>query len=374
MHIYIGGAGGFGKYIAKQLLQNNIHIEAFVDNHVLDDVLGITVIKPSDMVKENDSICIVAIHDVFARQSFVIDVLSTGYKSVYIADSNVFFAELSIIDDEGEIEKGFLTHYSDIKPIFPYIEYHLADTCNLKCRRCGHCANIATDPGFPDIDVFKENLVNLKIIFSNIGRFRLMGGEPLLNRNYPAFVEAVAEVFPKANLFIVTNGLLLTEQKDEDIYRVRDKAVFQISQYPPTRKRMNEIISWANKMQVTIQVSQPVVSFFAGISRKRDKKNIDHVFNSCISKECHFMRDTFLMPCAFPWIVEEYGGFLEIDATKNMFLKNIVDIGNLELDGWEILQKYNYKNDYCIFCAGEYKMHEWRNGLESVSAADWYVD
>ena len=371
MHIYIGGAGGFGKYIAKQLLQKKLHIDAFVDNNVLDDVLGITVIKPSEMVKENDSICIVAINNVFDRQNFVIDVISTGYKSVYIADSNVFFAELSIIDDKGEIEKGFLSHYSDIKPIFPYIEYHLADTCNLNCRRCGHCANIATDPKFPDIDLFKENLINLKNLFSNIDILRLMGGEPLINKNYPAFVEAAAEVFPKTNLYIVTNGLLLIKQKNEDIYRVRDKAIFQISQYPPTRKCMNEIISWANKMQVTVQVSPPVTFFYAVLSRNRDK-DLKKVFNNCISKACYFMRDNYLLPCPFPWIAKEYSDYLELPDTSEMLINNVVNLKNTTLDGWEILKKFYFNNDYCTFCSDNYMVHEWECG--AGGAQDWFAE
>ena len=62
-----------------------------------------------------------------------------------------------------------------------YVEYQVADECNLKCKGCLHFSNLVSAPVHPILGEFERSLIHLKGKFSNIATFRLMGGEPLLN-------------------------------------------------------------------------------------------------------------------------------------------------------------------------------------------------
>ena len=50
-----------------------------------------------------------------------------------------------------------------------------------------------------------------------LNTIRLMGGEPLLNPNFPDYFVETRKLFPKSEIVLVSNGTLLRNVKDEDI-------------------------------------------------------------------------------------------------------------------------------------------------------------
>ena len=89
-----------------------------------------------------------------------------------------------------------------------YLETHLVDHCNLKCKGCGHFSSLS-EKRYTDVDIFKRDLMRLSGLFDNISRIRLMGGEPLLHPDVLGFVKSSRLAFPNADIWVVTNGLLL---------------------------------------------------------------------------------------------------------------------------------------------------------------------
>lgn len=88
------------------------------------------------------------------------------------------------------------------------IEIHLADHCNLNCKACNHYSPIAPI-SFPDMILLKNSLKNLSKIKSSIGSIRLLGGEPLLNKDITKIIKLVRSYFPSLKLEVFTNGILL---------------------------------------------------------------------------------------------------------------------------------------------------------------------
>ena len=93
-------------------------------------------------------------------------------------------------------------------------EYHLTEHCNLKCAGCLHFSNIAEEE-FADIDVFIRDINRLKeILGSGLTAIRLCGGEPLLHPAIEDFIEGARKLLPKAQVTLVTNGVLLMSMPD----------------------------------------------------------------------------------------------------------------------------------------------------------------
>ena len=105
--------------------------------------------------------------------------------------------------------------------VLEYLEYHVAHHCNLNCRGCGHLSNLVEEESFGDFNQFKRDLTRLSELFENVKVIRLMGGEPLLNPDCISFVETARDVFPKARISIVTNGLLLPSMSCEFYRQVK---------------------------------------------------------------------------------------------------------------------------------------------------------
>lgn len=110
-----------------------------------------------------------------------------------------------------------------------YIEYFLADHCNLRCAQCSHYSPYMK-PWTPALEDFRRDLSALSEVME-VGRFRFLGGEPLLNRELPAFLAAVRESGFARQVGICTNGLLL-HKTSEEVLRSLDW--LDVSVYPGT--------------------------------------------------------------------------------------------------------------------------------------------
>ncbi len=89
----------------------------------------------------------------------------------------------------------------------PVLEVVVAEQCNLSCRGCSHLSPIAgrwfADPA--------ELLVDLKRLARAFSCHvvKLLGGEPLLHPDLAAVASSVRQAMPRAEVHLVTNGLLL---------------------------------------------------------------------------------------------------------------------------------------------------------------------
>ena len=62
--------------------------------------------------------------------------------------------------------------------MIPYVETHIVDHCNLKCKGCSHFSGLA-DPYFKSLDEFETEVRRLADF--GVAMFRILGGEPLLH-------------------------------------------------------------------------------------------------------------------------------------------------------------------------------------------------
>jgi molybdenum cofactor biosynthesis enzyme MoaA len=76
----------------------------------------------------------------------------------------------------------------EARPSLRYVEYHLVEHCNLDCTGCGHFSPFAQEQ-FADPRSFEKDPAQLARLFGNIGKIRLMGGEPLLHPEPGAFLQ-----------------------------------------------------------------------------------------------------------------------------------------------------------------------------------------
>ncbi len=121
------------------------------------------------------------------------------------------------------------------RPVLDYVEIHLADQCNLNCAGCLHYAPFA-EKRFADLETVRRDFVRLRALFSNVRHIRLMGGEPLLNRDVASFARVAREAFPKSKIRVVTNGILL--EKFDGLAELASLGVgIDWTKYPPVAEK-----------------------------------------------------------------------------------------------------------------------------------------
>jgi uncharacterized radical SAM superfamily Fe-S cluster-containing enzyme len=123
-------------------------------------------------------------------------------------------------------------------------EVRLTDHCNLNCAGCCHFSPIAHEK-FLDLEIFERDCKRLyELTHGWIEKVHLMGGEPLLHPKCNEIIETAVRYFGKGVVEIITNGILLPNQKEE-FYETcrRNKVTLIVTKYPIRRndERIKEL-------------------------------------------------------------------------------------------------------------------------------------
>lgn len=265
----------------------------------------------------------------------------------------LFGVSLRFLREKTEFIRDFSEEIFPIcydKPRLDYFEYHVAWQCNLRCKGCGHKSNIYHGNRMGDYDKYKKDICRLKELFWGVKRIRLMGGEPLLNDKLSDFILETRKIFPDSDIRIVTNGLLIPDIKG-DLYETMRKtgAEFDISQYPPTKEKKEEIEIKCINERVGASFSPVVESFFSNVDVEGNQDVIKS-YNKCKnsmygSSGCHFLLDGCISMCGVPILHRENGDDYALDTKED-----IIDIYDSKITGDRILELFSQPIISCKYC------------------------
>lgn len=112
-------------------------------------------------------------------------------------------------------------------------EFSLAAHCNLNCAGCSHFSPLAQEE-FPDFEESKRSFEHLSSLFDGECEYiHLLGGEPLLNPRCADYLRLARSCFPKGEIYLVTNGLLLPKMPDSFYESCREnRIIISVTPYP----------------------------------------------------------------------------------------------------------------------------------------------
>ncbi len=381
MKIAIYGAGNCGEYIIREIKEakkSNIEAMLFIDNNPIykdKDKYGIPIVDLEGFIKcycKTVEAVLIAVSDELVAQELAVSLLNKDYKNIYLIPEALWTGKLPVLNSNGGLAV-YIKHISDMKPVLPYVEYHVSDFCNLKCRRCGHFSNLVTEKKFPDIIEFENTLKGLQQKFRNVKSFRLMGGEPFVNPDLGLFIYKVREFFPYADIRVVSNGLIIPQAGQETVEAIRKCGVIiDISQYPPTRDMIEKILqfSWDNNLK--IQIEEKITRFFISMGANISE-NYEEIYSKCMSRKCHFLRGENLYACPGVILLFENKEFLEIDVNKNDVIYNSFNLISGNEDGWDIMKAFLSPFTFCKHCT-DMEWHNWEPSKGKVDRKDWIIN
>lgn len=274
------------------------------------------------------------------------------------------------ITSKGNIVFDNIQCFSEEEVDLLYLETHVADTCNLKCRGCMHFSNVATESNFPDINVFERDFRRMKELFHNICIIRLMGGEPLLNPELGRYIELVRQIFSTSEIRIVTNGLLIPYQKKELWKTVRENHVsIDVSPYPPTIEKIDEIKKILDNEGIPYGTISPVLQKFRKSLTLYPVNNPQKAVNICGSSHCRFLRNGKIAKCPLPLLISDFNEKCKCKIESNDYY-NIYE----EKTGAELKKKLDSFADMCRYCPEEEAFIDWSRTFNDASIEDWIVD
>lgn len=336
---------------ARKIIESNGHsVIAFADNDIAKQhfkLNGLDILSFEGMVE----LCAKESGGIVIPIRAVDEILEDIFEMKVDQNIKVFIAKTSFFKrDVGCDSMNFDDYFCEIehwKHRLDYLETHMADHCNLKCKGCGHLSDIAK-PAFPDYERFKESLLRLKRLFCGISTIRLMGGEPLLNRELPKFIQCTREIFPDANIRVVSNGLLIPRVEESLFKCMRENDVgFDISLYPPTAKVKTNIEMICLNYDIDVSFS-PLIEKFISFKMFDQPHDSQKSYEKCISKRCHFLMDGKLALCGMPILRERKESY-----------NDVINLFDDELDPDEIYKKMKSPCGMCAYCNTDYEYNDW---------------
>jgi len=379
MKIIIYGAGNCGRYVYNKVIDNtHIDMPFWIDNSLKggQEIFGKPVISETDFKKlsnEKDVVIIIAIMDDNIRQKICLSLNNSGYSEIYLLDQHCLMADLPLINENGEF-RPWVRRFDTIKPVLPYLEFQVADRCNLNCTSCAHFSNIYKEDGFPEPQLFRSALEILSNRLSNIGKIRLMGGEPLLNEQLPEFIEIARDVFPQSDIRVVTNGIQLFNISDrlKDVMQ-RTVTIFDITQYPVIQNRLADIMEYLSSLRIGYQLSPMTDQFWIRTTTGNSLPEKAFLGNAC-SSVCTFLRKGRLFVCPqIPLLYENRGLFdFHIDEDEYLSASLLLSENMLE-NGWDILKCLLVPKKFCRFCSYDFEWVDWSCGTTDFNKNNYLI-
>ena len=227
------------------------------------------------------------------------------------------------------------------------VEFHIVDHCNLNCAYCDHFTPLA-DKNFCKIDDIIEDFQKLKKIFDNIGKIYIVGGEPLLHPNLLDILEPLRNIYPKSEIVIITNGILLDKQ-DENFFNTLKKYNIALSMTHYPLKIDYE--GWIEKLS-----KMGIKTYYFSLNRdKMKKQNLDLngkndkkiAFQKCWEKKCHFVRDGKLYVCTPAPNIHFLNKYFNLDFKLGK--NDYIDLNKVKSASY-INALFKKPIDFCRYC------------------------
>lgn len=329
LHIAIYGDSKWS-LLMKSLLENEysnividnggegLKVDCFVDFQATS-AETISIVDFAKRYQSGELAAIIIPKEYYIHQnSVVLALLKAG------VDIDCIYSGLRLNDKIRENEQAIVELITPIlsDPYLPYLEFHVADHCNLNCKYCTHYSPLVKEPVFTDFDGFERGIRQLKKYIYDIGIVRILGGEPLLNPELPKFIRLVRELYPAAIIDVVTNGLLVEKIGNELIDTMKECiAFFHISLYKPIENCISDIKRFLYEKGIAYTVSPSNDLFFK--TQTLERQDDEDFFYSCFQATCTCIQDGKLAPCYAPFTTkyfnEAFGKDIPVDEGVDLF-------------------------------------------------------
>lgn len=285
-----------------------------------------------------------------------------------VADSDICIPSVARLAEkhlltEREISSGSLqpSNWHQIR----YLEFHITDSCNLNCSGCIHFSSLVEPGRVVPLAQVRHDLVRLRQIVDHIEVIRILGGEPFLNPEWQAYVEAVRECYPHSDLHIATNGLLVKRLTNADCDFLREHGVnLAITNYRPLWGKESVLAGKLREMGIRFGISAPATDFRSCL---QEHGTIDAEFNraSC-GAYCFNMHYGRMAPCPIMMYVGDFNKYFGGNYPEDV----PIDLDE-DMDFESFMRRMHQPMKLCAYC-NQNKKFSWSKFAGDKS--DWLAD
>ncbi len=195
----------------------------------------------------------------------------------------------------------------------PTMDFNITSRCTLKCQDCGSLMPLYTKEQHFDetLEGFKVRLDALLENVNHIFQFKIIGGEPLLNKDFARILDYACSKSQILSVEITTNGTICpTDEVLESLKRNKARISIFISNYTLHNKtkyeQVLEILSQNSIPHRTIRDASDFRWIQRGdiFARNRDKAGLKETFWNCWQKNCVSYFEGYFLVCTRAYYVQ----------------------------------------------------------------------
>ncbi len=297
--------------IVNSCKEKNIKIAAICDTEKR---------KTSEKFKDLEVIHTPTLKDRFPKARFIIasqhiidvedQLLSYGYDEFYSALELLEKYEISkhkhsVSDSYMEkrlaiYKKSHEVYFDENKTYMRSLDIMITTKCSLKCQSCSNLMQYYTDAKHSEKDNILKSIEILHKNVDDISEYRLIGGEPMMNRDWANITYEISEKHPDNEIFIYTNGTIPPQDTQLEKFQGR-KINFVITEYGKLSRNLEKLHEKLNKFGITY-VSTPAENWLDCSDLKkhnRKPRENQEVFKQCCVKYIYTLLDGKLYRCPF---------------------------------------------------------------------------
>lgn len=228
------------------------------------------------------------------------------------------------------------------------ISYH----CNLTCKGCSHCSPLFKEQFF-EID---KELKYLKIISQcvDIDIVKLIGGEPLLNKNIDHIINVLKQQKIAKKIFVATNGLFLPKMSDffwENIDGL-EISIYNQSMENYIVEMVKNKFNFKNKVAYIYCYDKFRYPFVK--NKITDKNLVSHIYRNCLFSndwQCFNYHDGYFFKCPQSWVLSYLFKNFSYDSVGVKVEDN--KIFKKKLINYILSEEPLISCSYCLGCVGK---------------------
>ena len=312
--------------------------------------------------------------DAFIMPSLEEDANNRMYR--YLAVNNVSECDIlygqELLFHKRELnQEGLITQYVN-RDELDTIEIHVADHCNMNCKNCSMFCGLVKTPRYSNLEQTRNSLYILKGIFKHIKRIRVIGGEPLLNKELDKYLYMIRDIYPYSDIRVITNGILVVEMNDNLITAFKEtSSKLVVTSYLPLVKKLDRINDFLKQKGVNYEISEMITDFqkIYDYSGRQDK---ELSFNACHWKgACATLYENQIAPCFVPFVIK----YLAENFDLNISPSGIMELNADNVNKDKIRKLFNTPFDMCKYCAPRGITSKWeicdKNSVNNI--LDWSI-
>jgi len=245
------------------------------------------------------------------------------------------------------------------------LNLYITGKCNLNCKGCSAFAPIA-DNYILDTVSFESDCKRLaELGAKKIPQIQLFGGEPLLHSKLIDIIIISRSYFSQAKLRIITNGILLLEQKD-DFWECcqSNKVDIAISHYPISLD-IKSIRKKAKNYKLRLRYYRGKLPWFKFEFDLTGGYNPENNYRKCNAAiQCSELRDGKIATCQYILKIAYFNAYFQKDlVVQETDFIDIYKVKNMD----EILEFISKPVSFCRYCTLKNTPVKWELSKKDIS-------